>query len=334
MAEWETAIEKQMATWAFYTSDPGRRYLRGFRQAQYSEWPENDPLLRSLEHNVASTLWNADPVFVSPDMMTLLERAWPEFDVSEPLAEEDVFIPFGFVYLPRPVIINDRNGRPTRHRAVAWLPARRSEDGAPASFVTTWAETDDVRADETAFPRLTVDGEEYDHDRMARWFGNALVLNYASPMMYGQTVEDMLTNSAAKEERLRADFSERDWQDNVIPATTNLLRFLQSLWRLMGQRVAVGLPQRPSRAHRRRAERERYPEKYVTVITLRRPKQQASGEAQPREWTHRWLVSGHWRWQPYPKENTRKQIWISPYIKGPDDAPLRIRGARVFKWAR
>ena len=42
-----------------------------------------------------------------------------------------------------------------------------------------------------------------------------------------------------------------------------------------------------------------------------------------REYRHRWLVSGHFRNQWYRSEQTHKVIWIAPYVKGPDDAPLK-----------
>ena len=40
---------------------------------------------------------------------------------------------------------------------------------------------------------------------------------------------------------------------------------------------------------------------------------------------HRWMVSGHWKQQPYgPNSSLRKRIWIAPYVQGPADKPLVI----------
>ena len=44
-----------------------------------------------------------------------------------------------------------------------------------------------------------------------------------------------------------------------------------------------------------------------------------------RDWSHRWLVSGHWRNQWYPSEGVRRPIWIDAFVKGPSDAPLLVR---------
>jgi len=327
MPDWEIAVEKQMAAWAFYNSEKGDAFLRGFRQAQREE---DDPLLRHLNHNVLSTLWNADPIYVSDEMMTLLEHAYPEFE-AEIMREEEVFIPFGFVYLPRPMRIQDWRGRWVGHRAIAWLPAKRDEDGAPAVYVTTFSEPEDVREDDRLTADETSAWTSKNFDKMRRFFEGNLVLNYASPMMYGMTIQEMLERAVIKNEHVKELYETNEAE--ITHATSNLLRFLQTLWRLLGQRVAVGMQAQPSRGYRRRAERAQFPEKYVTVITLRRPKSESGVPARSVEWSHRWLVSGHWRWQPYG-DGTHRQIWISPYIKGPDDAPLVIRGARVFKWAR
>lgn len=48
------------------------------------------------------------------------------------------------------------------------------------------------------------------------------------------------------------------------------------------------------------------------------------------EWSHRWIVSGHWRNQWYPSSGTHELTYILPYVKGPDDKPLRISTAEVF----
>jgi hypothetical protein len=40
------------------------------------------------------------------------------------------------------------------------------------------------------------------------------------------------------------------------------------------------------------------------------------------------VVRGHWRNQWYPSLNARRPLWIAPYLKGPDDAPL-LGGEKV-----
>ncbi|GAA2179932.1 hypothetical protein GCM10009785_08730 [Brooklawnia cerclae] len=53
-----------------------------------------------------------------------------------------------------------------------------------------------------------------------------------------------------------------------------------------------------------------------------------------REYTHRWIVRGHWTHQPYgPGNSLRKLLYREPYIKGPEDGPL-ILSEKVMVWRR
>lgn len=325
MADWEIALEKQMETWAWLNSADGYDYIETYRRVQTEARPGEGPLVRELHHNLTSTFWNADPIYVTREMMTLLEASWESFE-PEVLREEDIFVPYGFVYLPRPIRIVDVRGLHVAHRAIGWEPAK-GDDGSSGVFVSTWAELD------TQDQYLEVEGPEV-LDDMRRFFGSAMVLNYASPMIYGKNIHQMLTTT--NDQGTRA-IVHKDGADAELErmTTLRLLQFMQALWRMLGQRVAVGLQSRPSRGTRRRLEKAKYPEKYVTVVTLRRPRTPAGvdDERHPVEWSQRWIVSGHWRWQPYG-DGTVRQIWISPYVKGPEDKPLVVRGARVFRWAR
>jgi hypothetical protein len=102
-----------------------------------------------------------------------------------------------------------------------------------------------------------------------------------------------------------------------------------TFWTLIQQRI--GLPQkvRMSRAARRRAEREMaFPPEFgeIRVIALRRVNRHSfddrDSDSEGVDWSHRWIVGGHWRNQWYPSIDDHRQIWINPYIKGPDDKPF------------
>jgi hypothetical protein len=83
----------------------------------------------------------------------------------------------------------------------------------------------------------------------------------------------------------------------------------------------------------RRAQRAGIPGKRVLVVTLRRPSNQRPTEGGGIDWSHRWIVGGHWRNQWYASEQIHRQIWISDYEKGPDDKPLVIK-QRAFTFRR
>lgn len=113
--------------------------------------------------------------------------------------------------------------------------------------------------------------------------------------------------------------------------------FLYSFFHFIQSRVDV---RKAGRHARRRWERHgptTSPEwGSVRVVALRKSKTSAHGdpdEEHSREWTHRWVVSGHWRNQWYPSEGQHKPIWIDPYVKGDPDKPL-IQKDTVFKVVR
>lgn len=94
--------------------------------------------------------------------------------------------------------------------------------------------------------------------------------------------------------------------------------------------------QRIRRQERRRIARAgiRTAQETCTFITLRRPRTEAPTEAEDGEekrYIHRWIVSGHFRNQWYPRDEAHRLIWIAPHIKGPDGAPM-IK--HVFRVAR
>lgn len=67
----------------------------------------------------------------------------------------------------------------------------------------------------------------------------------------------------------------------------------------------------------------------VIVVDIRhkRKSSKSSGEKSTIEYSVRWLVSGHWRWQWFKDESTgervQKRIWINPHLKGPDGKPFK-----------
>lgn len=103
-------------------------------------------------------------------------------------------------------------------------------------------------------------------------------------------------------------------------------------WLLMQQRIAVETVERPSRASERRLRRAGKPVDAVRVITLRHPEHHGYPTSD-RTYHHRWVVRGHWRKQWYPSQERNIPIWITPYVKGPDGAPL-LAGEKVYAWKR
>jgi hypothetical protein len=119
-------------------------------------------------------------------------------------------------------------------------------------------------------------------------------------------------------------------------AAAPLLKFLAASFHLMAnpavadRRQAAPEPKAPLKPAKRRHSNS------VTVISLRSLRQVETCESgnDGREYTHRWIVRGHWRNQPYGKDQALRRItWVPSYIKGPAGKPLRAT-ERVWAWRR
>lgn len=125
------------------------------------------------------------------------------------------------------------------------------------------------------------------------------------------------------------------WQVGSPPQHDAILctPLLLATWTIMQQKFAARDSTPVDRSERRRCMRLSMPQS-VTVVRVRSREQKSNdhGEA-PVEWSHRWLVSGHWRNQYLPSRSTHRQQWIMGYVKGPDDKPLVVKD-RVTAWVR
>lgn len=110
--------------------------------------------------------------------------------------------------------------------------------------------------------------------------------------------------------------------------------FVAAALELASQKIATVDDVNPTRPSRRRARAWR-PEPVVRIIQLRRLEtNQRSEEAVPVDWRCRWIVGGHWREQWFPSTEVHRPVWISPYIKGPEEKPLKLANASVFVVSR
>ena len=136
--------------------------------------------------------------------------------------------------------------------------------------------------------------------------------------------------------------SDEEWEHykatKLTPAT-NSTRLVWAYFLIMSQTLTeVSKHKAENRAQRKRIERENLPSE-VLVIQFRKTRYTSAegGEERNVNWSHRWIVGGHWRWQPYKDPASggeiKKRIWISPYVKGPDDKPLKTK-ERVYVLAK
>lgn len=367
-ARWEEALDALLDLYVYNAADRGRLYAEGWASSYASKGgPVARALATRLPDRIAAMAINADPFWVDPDMQTMWEAAVPGYS-AERLHPADLLSQTGFVYLPRPFMWTDTHGRRTTFRAIAWHETAFEATDANTNKAYTAhgivlmtfhrvGDADDYDLG-NGIPEFVVAAPDGDPThtskdpaaRRSRWAGLAvdgripygalsmrvgdLQIDHVMPWEYGRTDHGATTDDDGTARLILT--GRKVLPDFKLDAThpQNVQRPVQAMWRLMQQTIATRNATDPTRPVRRRMERASFPERKITVIRLRRPTAPAAEPGERSvEWSHRWLVSGHWRWQPY-KDGIKRQIWISPYVKGPDDKPLDVRKVRVFAWDR
>jgi hypothetical protein len=274
-----------------------------------------------LSKITAETLHRADPIYVSDDVMALWERASETFKL-EKLTRHDLVVPAGFAVLPRPFTMTDYKGKAVKYRVIAWLPisARESQQwdegvegqGVWLTLLSNVNDIDDYWSEQHKMSDGTSGATLRDLSLAA---GQEWTLMHGSVLVFGEDLsQGVLVTSAG--DRVEGE------QDRAKAAA--VYAHVQCFWRLMSQLVMTPEPlPRQARRQRQRAQRI----DTVKVLHLRRYRHKNDHEGPGVEYSHRFIVEGHWRNQPYgPRANPEyKQIWISPYVKGPEDKPLVIK---------
>jgi hypothetical protein len=120
-------------------------------------------------------------------------------------------------------------------------------------------------------------------------------------------------------------------------AAASLAARLLTTWLLMSQPMLSARTRLPADRDVARAyRRQNRPVPDVTLIDLRHVKTAIDPDAEhaTRTYSHRWVVRGHWRNQAYgPGRSLRRPLFIPSYVKGPDEAPLKL-SEHVNVWRR
>jgi hypothetical protein len=118
------------------------------------------------------------------------------------------------------------------------------------------------------------------------------------------------------------------------------LDFFGAFCLFIRQRIATVTSERAERHARKRLDKAgwRGPDT-VRVVQLRRRDQASRGRThsgEPVEWSHRCVVGGHWHnfWMGPAWNPIKQPRWLLPYLKGPDNKPLKAPGAKVFAVVR
>jgi hypothetical protein len=286
------------------------------------------PSAVAYEHMIDDTV-NADACWMSLEMMDLVQRAMVDFDMTEEFTLDDAFIPHGFMVLPEPFYSLDVNNKRCAERAYMWridhhgvVKVAEGEGGLHYTY--------DLRQDGETMPvvRITTISHMLDIDDFQNPDDAYVIACRARGIQWGivhaTTIPLFLVSST------------KDVSNEGDPGV-GWLRFWRVAQKLMGERIVTSERRQAARPFRREAQRHGFDPAAPRVIELRRPTDRdvdAEGERiRDVNWTHRWIVGGHWRNQWFPSEGRHKQIYIGAYEKGPKDLPLVIRD-RVWNWDR
>ena len=347
MAEWVKAAEVQLTLHRWMTSQGGERWLRHWISAEakaaatatHTSDETKAHMYRLLGQVEPYKLLSADAIWVSPEICDVVEAARRGFK-PESMEREDFIVHTGFLYFAKPLYTRDRNGNTCSVGAISWCPIKIEGDADPEP------ETVDFVEGKTT-GRISSYREEAASTKPDDRWGMSIALYssaYADEDDFAVEHRDAMRNMGACE-LVPLHFTVIEFGDTLdegqlydldgrYTGADEWWQLVQSCLRMMQQRIAVRVEGSLDRASRRRWEREGKPPPEVLIIRLRRPASpKHDGEPSTVNWTHQWIVDGFWRDQWYPSLQMHRQIYISPYVKGPADKPLVVK-KRFYKWDR
>jgi len=314
---WHRALDVQMDTLKWLKQDYGVSYsynfFNGLIGADLNRVTKDFDLLNFVS-NLCSTLWQADTVFITTDMMHLLLQAAHDLPQNVVFEKESMLSPRGFVLFEEPIDGIDRNGRKVTMHAMAWVLDRVRNDA------------DESNPLETIIIYYFTDPTDFNDEFNEQYIANCardgvpvppLVLAHLYPCRIGEPMPDYTVQGSE--------------------LVVGIVKLFVAMQLLAQQKIGAPIRLDPDRASRKRFAREfpNEPQRFITLITLRRKSvKKDDEEPQKIEWSRRWVVSGHWRRQYYSKTKTHSWVYIYEHIKGPEDKPLIITERRVFNFRR
>lgn len=313
-------LEVQDTLRQWWRTEVGRAFAKGWAEAPKAGGAGEDDLAGTQ----AYILGRAESFWVSDEMATLVQVSAASMPRQD-LRMEDLPHPYGFIWFDRPLWITDVRGKRVGLRAVSWAEREiawrvRGEDRLATLVDPTMLQGISL----CWYSDVTDDEDEVNADLRADLEGKGG--SWADYVRLSHRLSTFHVDAWP----YGTSFAPPDLEAQEGVMDTR--RFLAAFLALAGQRLAhVGKETAP-RHLRRRLERSGTldPTKEVSVVTLRRYRERGiedKGEDSPEaiEWSHRWMVSGHWRNQWVPSLNDHRLTWIAPYVKGPEDRPLLVK---------
>jgi len=290
------ALEMQHELLTFMESPQGLLYLATIACIPNSE-------ASGLQHEQVAMLRNGPTYFVVGDMLALARHA-AETIPALPLKPSDLITPSGVCLFDKALALKDLHDKTITLIGFCWHPAQFT-DGTTGIVWNFLSDTQDPRDYHMVKQR----------EKGLRFLIRLLplVIHFEKFGVVPATATETAAGTGCSVDKAKE--------------TLTVLRHMPlCLFILMGQTITSTTTEKPQRSTRRRLARAKSPLKdfSVKVVRLRRLKTRLpTGETKTVEWSHRWVVNGHWRIQP--TKNGPKRIWIMPFIKGAADLPLKLK---------
>lgn len=258
-------------------------------RAAQAKWGNDQEKMTNILSD--SNLW-----WIDLEMTNLIDSAAKSFPLHI-LQQEDLNNDlFGICFFERPLLGTnvDNPERPVFIHAMSWSPGYLSVGERKAClWIESWFRQEDGTW-------LANHGHKWVPSGTASW-----ALGYPQDEMFS-TQEDLVV------------------QSNVEDCSR-----LMTIFMLASQQgISKPVLQKMDRSALRRTQRENCNISAIKIINLRKPENYHSTDSDGQEikWSHRWIVDGHWRQQPYgPGRSQTRPVWIAPYIKGPESKPLVVK---------
>jgi hypothetical protein len=314
----------------FFSKKSGRNSVAStlltLRVAQYPDTEELRDMVVSATKFVTKKSSESELFFCSEDMTDVVEHAAKLFDSTDKADLSLLPSPVGFCYFARGVVLgNDGPSGLQGYITHALYWVRASDDlYFLVSLNDSYVEQDTQSKSQRS---QLLEGTTY-FDTQQRW-----TVNYVASVVSDSAIARNSTDILTSEELSKNNFKFLDLSPQALA---------QSFYLMVDQHTFVDKSEKVKTSHKKRVKRlqsKNLPTS-TQVIKLRRT-YHSSGSAPSHgkkiEYSHRWFVTGHWRWQPYKNKETKeiehKRLWISPYVKGPEDMPLKTT-PKVFSLVR
>ncbi len=264
------------------------------QQLSLYDWMKKKILAKGRGAKGVDAILRGDPYYVSDPIGKLLVDASISLNGSTVLQVDDLPSTHGFVWLGGANVGLQNGDKVFSMKSLLWMP----RPDFKGSVITAVCAHDERSG---GIPLLFVD-----------W-------------AIGESLEEAasrLTNSVP---------------DGAESAAVETLALFYTFCAFVKQRILTASPEAPDRATRRRLNKSEHAdrsESLIRVVQLRRSERQTHSalDSDGVEWACQWIVKGHWH-KYHHSDGVRSQ-WILPYVKGPEDKPLKSPGATVFAVVR